>query len=90
MEGKVDQGKRILRDLKGLFKVLPGDQWEVRDLWCPVVLATLVNYILQLLLSCSELFSAIAGDVVHYIAGPVVHFLSAVADNVVYFALQFL
>jgi hypothetical protein len=37
--------------------------------------------------------SAIGGDVVHYIAGtagPVVHSLSAVADNVVYFALQFL
>jgi hypothetical protein len=34
MVGKAEQGTSMLRDLKGLFKVLPSDPWQVRDLWC--------------------------------------------------------
>jgi hypothetical protein len=33
MHAKAAQGERVLLELESLFKVLPSDPWQVRDLW---------------------------------------------------------
>jgi len=34
MTGKSEQGKVMVGQLRGMFKVLPQDPWMVRDFWC--------------------------------------------------------